>query len=617
MRSKESIQMTWVLPDRLDDRMDAKPFQHSIQQYIEKTFNCGYPTVRLGDETITTFLNRGVNGAIESKTSTRVFKTRHVRNGYIEFESAFFPDPKSQHLGKKKLQKGDVLLTSSGLGTIGRAALFFRDYKSTVDNHVTIIRTTQKIKSGFLVGFLNTKYGVAWSNFGTTGSTGQLELSKDRINEFYIPNPPEKIQDYIGQKVDLAEKCRDIALQSKVQAKIIFEKSINWDCKYESSLLSHWVSLDMLSSRMDLNFNSPRKIRLIEYLKGESINYDSLDSLVSISAMIGWKGLTTEHYVHEGPWLLRGVEYRDGYIDYDALVSVEQYKYDEQPQIHLIHEDIAMTKDGTIGKALVIPKLRKPMAAGSTVARLRIKNKNNLNPYYLEFVINHPVVQIQIQSFATGLAQPHITQEWIAQLLIPRIPFKEGEISSHIARHHYLMEKAHILSQKAKADVEALIEGTLATEAILSGKLKTPSWEEIEKEVVIIHKESKMKERIFISFAIEDERLRDFLVGQARNENSPFDFVDMSVKEPWDSAWKTNCRKKIKGCDGVLIIVTKNTKNADGQLWEINCAKEEGVPRRGIWGSQTDRPSTLPSELNCVHIVNWTWSNIANWIDSL
>ena len=60
--------------------------------------------------------------------------------------------------------------------------------------------------------------------------------------------------------------------------------------------------------------------------------------------------------------------------------------------------------------------------------------------------------------------------------------------------------------------------------------------------------------RIFISFAIEDSTLRDFLVGQARNVNSPFEFVDMSVKQPWDSHWKTNCRTKIKGCDVPLLL---------------------------------------------------------------
>ena len=123
--------------------------------------------------------------------------------------------------------------------------------------------------------------------------------------------------------------------------------------------------------------------------------------------------------------------------------------------------------------------------------------------------------------------------------------------------------------------------------------------------------------RIFISFAIEDKTSRDFLVGQARNEDSPFEFVDMSVKEPWDSQWKTRCRTKIKGCDGVIALVSKNTKNADGQLWEISCAKEGGVPIRGIYTSSNDRPATLPAELAGVRVVNWTWENIKSFIDSL
>jgi len=125
------------------------------------------------------------------------------------------------------------------------------------------------------------------------------------------------------------------------------------------------------------------------------------------------------------------------------------------------------------------------------------------------------------------------------------------------------------------------------------------------------------KNRIFVSFAVEDKTLRDFLVGQAKNEKSPFEFVDMSVKQPWDAAWKTNCRTKIKGCDGVLAIVTKNTKNASGQLWEVECAKEESIPRRGIYGSTENRPTTLPSEFEGVRVVSWTWDNIKSWLDSL
>lgn len=123
--------------------------------------------------------------------------------------------------------------------------------------------------------------------------------------------------------------------------------------------------------------------------------------------------------------------------------------------------------------------------------------------------------------------------------------------------------------------------------------------------------------RIFIAFAIEDEWARDYLVGQARNEKSPFEFVDMSVKEPWDDSWKTRCRTRIKGCDGVIALVSKNTAKATGQLWEIKCAKEEKIPILGIYTTTTNRPSTLPAELSGVKVVDWTWDNIKKFINSL
>lgn len=125
------------------------------------------------------------------------------------------------------------------------------------------------------------------------------------------------------------------------------------------------------------------------------------------------------------------------------------------------------------------------------------------------------------------------------------------------------------------------------------------------------------KNRIFISFAIEDKWARDYLVGQAKNKSSPFEFVDMSVKEPWDEKWKTNCRTKIKGCDGVIALVSTNTAKAEGQLWEVRCAKDEKVLVRGFYTTADNRPSSLPDEFEGVSVVSWTWENIANFIDTL
>lgn len=124
------------------------------------------------------------------------------------------------------------------------------------------------------------------------------------------------------------------------------------------------------------------------------------------------------------------------------------------------------------------------------------------------------------------------------------------------------------------------------------------------------------KNRIFVSFAMEDERARDFLVGQAKNERSPFEFIDMSVKQPWDNAWKTQCRTKLKGCDGVIALISRNTRNADGAKWEINCANEERIPLIGVYAYSDDR-SAAPSEMNGKRIIDWSWAGIASFINNL
>ena len=122
--------------------------------------------------------------------------------------------------------------------------------------------------------------------------------------------------------------------------------------------------------------------------------------------------------------------------------------------------------------------------------------------------------------------------------------------------------------------------------------------------------------RVFVAFAIEDEKTKILFTGQAKNEKVPFDFTDMSVKSPWDSQWKTNCRSRIKGCDGVIVLVSKNLKNASGALWEINCAKEEGIPLMGIYIGGAD-VTNKPVELNGVVCKTWAWENVKNFCELL
>ena len=94
---------------------------------------------------------------------------------------------------------------------------------------------------------------------------------------------------------------------------------------------------------------------------------------------------------------------------------------------------------------------------------------------------------------------------------------------------------------------------------------------------------------IFIAFAIEDERQRDFLKGQSLSPRAPYSFVDMSVKEPYDTQWKDRVRTRIRRSDGVLALISKNSLASSGQKWEIQCAKEEKKRLRGVWAYSNDR----------------------------
>lgn len=125
-----------------------------------------------------------------------------------------------------------------------------------------------------------------------------------------------------------------------------------------------------------------------------------------------------------------------------------------------------------------------------------------------------------------------------------------------------------------------------------------------------------MNKRIFISFAIEDRFARDNLAFQANQQRTPFDFVDMSVKEPWDAQWKSQCRTRIKCCDGVVAMVSDNTHSAEGARWEIRCAYEESVPVLPLY-IHDKGVSKVPPELVDKRIYHWTWENVKNFIDKL
>lgn len=120
------------------------------------------------------------------------------------------------------------------------------------------------------------------------------------------------------------------------------------------------------------------------------------------------------------------------------------------------------------------------------------------------------------------------------------------------------------------------------------------------------------KKVVFVAFAIEDKSQRDFLKGQSLHTNSPFEYTDMSVKEPYKTEWKERVRTRIRRSDGVIALISKNSLSSSGQKWEIGCAREEKKPVLGIWAYTDDR-----TNVEGVRTVVWSWESIRKFIDSL
>ena len=123
------------------------------------------------------------------------------------------------------------------------------------------------------------------------------------------------------------------------------------------------------------------------------------------------------------------------------------------------------------------------------------------------------------------------------------------------------------------------------------------------------------KKRTFISFDYDNDLdLKNLLVGQAKNTDSPFEIADFSIKEAISDDWKKKARTRIKGCDVVVVICGEHTNSATGVAAELKIAQEEAVPYfllKGRAKKKCKKPSTAKSTDK---MYDWTWDNLKKLI---
>lgn len=125
-------------------------------------------------------------------------------------------------------------------------------------------------------------------------------------------------------------------------------------------------------------------------------------------------------------------------------------------------------------------------------------------------------------------------------------------------------------------------------------------------------KDSKgMKKRVFVSFDFDkDKKLRDFVIGQSRLSDSPFDVIDQSLKEAApERDWEKKARAAIARSDIVLVMVGPSTHRARGVLKEVQIARDLGKQVVQIIGYKDGNYTAVP---NAGRLYQWNWPNLKN-----
>jgi type I restriction enzyme S subunit len=174
------------------------------------------------------FLSRGVTPSYTEDGGIRVLNQKCVRDQTVTFAPARRTDTNKKNVPKEKLlQPNDILVNSTGEGTLGRVAQIKTVAEpTTVDSHVTILRPNPKLVDPPFLGCLVRKLQPEIEQMAE-GSTGQTELSRTRLGELEIDIPPlaeqKAIAAVLGALDDKIELNRRMNATLEAMARALFQ----------------------------------------------------------------------------------------------------------------------------------------------------------------------------------------------------------------------------------------------------------------------------------------------------------------------------------------------------------------------------------------------------------
>ena len=180
----ESIDQKMLINKQINDNLQQQAATVFHQWFVANPESEKWPSVTL--DSLTSLVSRGIAPKYTDDSTQIVLNQKCIRDHYIDISLARRHNPKV--INEKWLQYGDLLINSTGEGTLGRAAqVWFVPENMTVDSHVTIVRP----KDPHLLFYIGL-WGISHEREIEalhTGSTGQTELPRERVKAMELRLP--------------------------------------------------------------------------------------------------------------------------------------------------------------------------------------------------------------------------------------------------------------------------------------------------------------------------------------------------------------------------------------------------------------------------------------------
>ena len=360
----------------------------------------------------------------------------------------------------------EYLLMSKG-GTTGNICFIPQDIKKIcISRDVIGIKINEEeINKFFLLIFLISRYGKVQLLRGISRQT-LPHLTLEIVKNVLVPVPSKDFQLHIEQLVKQAYEKRKLAEQKYQQAEeLLYEllgiskgeiERLDAEKAYETNFKEVKKAFRFDAEYYHLKYYISDKIfKQIPSARLDSKEYFELKKGIEVGS---------DAYCDKN----RGVLFlRVSNLSRDGLKLNPSDKYifkgiykKLRPKYEPKEGEVLFSKDGTIGTATVVDSDFPPSIISGGVVRIRIKK--DFDPYYLAFVLNSILLELQVTREKTGTVIEHLRFSKLKEIRVPKLPLSQQQYVANPVREYFKLRKeARQLVQRAIREVEEAIEKCL------------------------------------------------------------------------------------------------------------------------------------------------------------